>query len=34
MDGFQAACSTVAVVALVGAVLAYRFLPNRQVVDA
>ena len=34
MDGFQAACSTVAVVALIGAVLAYRFLPNRQTVDA
>lgn len=29
MDGFQAACTTVAIVALVGALLAFRFLPRR-----
>lgn len=30
MDGFQAACTTVSVVALFGAVLAWRFLPDRK----
>jgi EmrB/QacA subfamily drug resistance transporter len=30
MDGFQAACTTVSVVALLGAVLAWRFLPDRK----
>ena len=34
MDGFQAACTTVSVVALVGAVLAWRFLPDRVRVEA
>ncbi|MEY3618849.1 MAG: hypothetical protein RL726_1547 [Actinomycetota bacterium] len=29
LEGFQAACTTVGIVAIVGAVLAYRFLPSR-----
>ncbi|MFM7686003.1 MAG: DHA2 family efflux MFS transporter permease subunit [Actinomycetota bacterium] len=29
LDGFQVACTTVGVVALVGALLSYRFLPSR-----
>jgi hypothetical protein len=29
LEGFQAACTTVGIVAIVGAILAYRFLPSR-----
>jgi MFS family permease len=31
LDGFQVACTTVGVVAILGALLAYRFLPARKV---
>lgn len=34
LDGFQVACTTVGIIAIVGAVLAYRFLPNRKPVVA
>jgi len=30
LDGFQVACTTVGVVAILGALLAYRFLPARK----
>ena len=29
LDGFQAACTTVGVIAILGSLLAYRFLPAR-----
>jgi len=33
LDGFQAACTTVGVVAILGALLALKFLPSRAPTD-